>query len=137
MSRCESSSTFEGLTVPIFRVLPMTWCPAVPQQRGWLHFKPNMAVMISVLKQFAQASLTRLVCTPSQAHDGQRDVYQTSGYQVIGSSLNMQVESVPKKLEYFHTLMHLSAQDDFIEFCHCKSCKTYSRAMKLKISVYG
>jgi GTP-binding protein EngB required for normal cell division len=34
-------------------------------------------------------------------------------------------DSVPKSLENFLTLMWLSAQEDFIEFCCCASFKTY------------
>ena len=32
--------------------------------------------------------------------------------------------SFPETLKTFHTLRQLSAQEDFIEFCHCESFKT-------------
>ena len=31
----------------------------------------------------------------------------------------------PRNIEHFHTLTQLSAQEDFTEFCHCESLKTY------------
>jgi hypothetical protein len=37
----------------------------------------------------------------------------------------MGTQSVPKSLENFPTLMWLSAQEDFIEFCCCASFKIY------------
>jgi hypothetical protein len=65
-----------------------------------------------------------LADTPSQAQAKWKYVYWTAGQQVISSILKMGTESVPETLENFHILMWLSAWEDFIEFCGCKSCKT-------------
>jgi hypothetical protein len=37
----------------------------------------------------------------------------------------MGMKSVPEILESFKALMQLSAKEDFIQFCHCESLKTY------------
>jgi hypothetical protein len=36
----------------------------------------------------------------------------------------MGTQLVPEMVEEFHTLTRLSAEEDFIEFCHCESFKT-------------
>jgi hypothetical protein len=44
----------------------------------------------------------------------------------------MGIESVPKSMENFPTLMWLSAQEDFIDFCCCASFKTYIISLEKK-----
>jgi hypothetical protein len=45
-------------------------------------------------------------------------------YQVINSTLNMGMASVPEMLDDFHTLTRLSDVEDFIEFCRHESFRT-------------
>jgi len=46
-------------------------------------------------------------------------------YQVINSTLNMGMASVPEMLDDFHTLTPLSDYEDFIEFCRHKTSKSF------------
>jgi hypothetical protein len=87
--------------------------------------QPRPSSLISWLRP-----LTGLVRTPSRAPAWYRYIYQRVGHQVITSTLKMGTESVPE-MENFYTLTWLSAQEGFIEFCHCESLKTYKWKLKL------
>ena len=82
-------------------------CGSSPKIQGRLH---------SHLQGFAEGSVEQAISLEEQG--------SSLFYQVISSTLKMEMESVPEKSKKFHILTRLSAWEHFVELCRRESFKT-------------